>query len=295
MNPWIKAMRLRTLPLALASIIAGSGCAYILGGFQWSIFLMGVLTTVGLQILSNLANDYGDGIKGTDLHRVGEERMIQSGAISIGSMKKAIIICGIITLICGILTIYISGLSLIKCLLFLAIGICSIYAAVKYTMGENPYGYKALGDIAVFVFFGMVGVMGSFYLYIHSVSWIVMAVVVSMGALTTSVLHLNNMRDIPSDTLSNKNTVAIILGLDKSKWYFVGLMTVGMTGMMIYVFTLNTDSLNDFIFMLTYPFFIKIVIQVYKNSDHPSFDKFLKPTAIAIFFMSVLFFVGQLI
>jgi 1,4-dihydroxy-2-naphthoate polyprenyltransferase len=291
---WIKAARLRTLPLALASIIAGSACAYTVGGFYILVFILAILTTIGLQILSNLANDYGDGIKGTDVHRVGEERMIQSGAISLESMKKAITICSVVTFILGLLTIYFSGLSVVKSLIFLIIGIIAIYAAVKYTMGANPYGYRALGDIAVFIFFGMVGVMGSFYLYVHTISWMVLAVVFSIGALTTSVLHLNNMRDIPSDILANKNTIAIILGLEKSKIYFLFLILIGMTGLIIFVYELNTGGMNDYLFLLAYPIFIKVLIDVFKAKDHLSFDALLKPTALGTFMMSLLFFIGQI-
>ena len=168
LKTWISAFRLRTLPLSISGAVVGSSYAYFLGVFDILIFVLIVLTTLSFQILSNLANDYGDGIKGTDNNsRIGPERALQSGAISPKQMKNAIIVNAILSTILALLLIYVAfGVSqLFSSLIFIVLGALSIYAAIAYTVGKSAYGYRALGDLMVFLFFGWLSVMGTYFLF----------------------------------------------------------------------------------------------------------------------------------
>ena len=154
---YIKAARLRTLPLSISGIILGSFLALSAGFFDWDIFILSILTTIGFQVISNFANDYGDGIKGTDSARIGEERMVSSGKISPKQMKSAIIYTTILTIIIAVILIYkaFGSNNFGYSVLFFCLGIISVIAAVKYTVGGSAYGYSGFGDLFVFVFFGL--------------------------------------------------------------------------------------------------------------------------------------------
>lgn len=294
MKHWITAARLRTLPLALSCIVTGSACAYILGGFRWSIFINACITTILLQVLSNFSNDYGDGVKGTDENRIGPARAIQSGWISHEQMKKGIVATIILTLISGISLLLISGLNIIWTLIFFSFGILSILAAYKYTVGKNAYGYRALGDLFVFLFFGLMGVLGSSYLYVHTVSLAFLLPAISIGALSTAVLHLNNMRDTENDIASNKRTVANIIGIQKSKYYFVFLLITAMVSLLAYNYMRNTASLYSYAFVLIYPLFFMLIKKVMSTKEYAQYDAYLKPLALGTFGLSILFAIGIL-
>ncbi|HBK83855.1 MAG TPA: 1,4-dihydroxy-2-naphthoate octaprenyltransferase, partial [Flavobacterium sp.] len=175
MKHWIQAARLRTLPLSLSGIIVGSGYAYYQNpdNYNYTILILALLTTLGLQILSNYANDYGDGIKGTDRNRIGEKRLVAAGIITAQQMKNATIITGVVTFVLSLALIYVSfGKDNFSfSLLFFLLGLSSIVAAIKYTVGLNAYGYSGFGDVAVFIFFGLVSVLGSNFLYVHFLDW----------------------------------------------------------------------------------------------------------------------------
>ena len=190
---WVSAARLRTLPLSISGIIVGSAIAIQEGFFNIVIFSLALGTTLGLQILSNFANDYGDGIKGTDNdERVGPARAIQSGLITHKEMKQGIVVTAFATLLLAILLIYSSfgkenaGYAL----LFFILGLAAIAAAIKYTVGNNAYGYRGLGDVFVFVFFGIVAVFGSYFLYSLKFSWEVLLPAFAIGFLSSAVLNL---------------------------------------------------------------------------------------------------------
>lgn len=289
MKHWIAALRLRTLPLALSCIITGSACAYLLGGFSARVFLLAVVTTVLLQILSNLANDYGDGVKGTDANRVGPERMIQSGKIGLKSMKIAIVALGLLSFLSGIALIYVSELSLVQSLLFVVLGLVCIAAAIFYTMGNLPYGYRAMGDLAVLIFFGLIGVMGVFYLFIHRLNAAVLLPALTIGCLSAAVLHLNNMRDLTTDIQAGKITLANKLGKSLSIRYFQGLLLVAMIAMLVFVYLRNHTLWNDYLFLIAYPILGYILVKVHFVKDEKEVDLFLKPTALASFLLSMLF------
>lgn len=213
-NPWIAAFRLRTLPLASASIIMGSALAAAVDAHRWPVTSLALLTAIFLQVLSNLANDYGDFQNGADLAgRAGPDRMVASGKISPAAMKTAMGVCAVLALASGIGLLWVSfgGLSLAFAGMLL-LGLLAIGAAVKYTAGKNPYGYAGLGDVSVLLFFGLVGVMGSFYLHTGEWWWNVLLPATGLGLLSTAVLNLNNLRDRESDTRAGKRSIPVRVG-----------------------------------------------------------------------------------
>ena len=215
MKHWIEAARVRTLPLSVSGIIVGSFYAMSQGMFNWNIVIFALLTTLGLQILSNFANDYGDGVKGTDnTDRVGPMRAIQSGVISPKQMKKAMVITSLITLIFALLLIYFAFKEsyLIYSLIFLALGILAIASAIRYTVGSTAYGYRGYGDIFVFVFFGLVSTFGVYFMFSKSMDWLLLLPATAIGFLSVGVLNLNNMRDEESDRKVGKNTIVVKRG-----------------------------------------------------------------------------------
>jgi 1,4-dihydroxy-2-naphthoate polyprenyltransferase len=291
---WISAFRLRTLPLSLSSVITGSAIAYGLGYFNGLIFLFILLTVLFLQILSNLANDYGDGKKGTDnKERIGPERTVQGGHISLKAMKKAIFIFTLLSLCSGIILIFISpGKSLIKeSLIFFMLGLSAIAAAIYYTIGKKAYGYRGFGDVFVFIFFGILGVMGSQYLFTLSFIPTVLLPASAIGLFAASVLNVNNMRDIENDLKSNKITLAGMLGLKKAKLYHFTLILTGWTLTTVYIIWDYGQSVN-YLYLLAFPLFALHLFRVWKISDFAEFDPELKKLSLSIFLFSILFGTG---
>ena len=294
---WIKAARLRTLPLSLSGIIVGSSIAYAQGAFKVEIFILAMLVTVGFQIISNFANDYGDGVKGTDgKERIGPERAIQSGAITPEQMLKAIKISGGITLLMALYLVYISfgreniGYSV----LFIGLGLASIYAALKYTMGKNAYGYYGLGDLFVFLFFGILSVCGSYFLYTHSLGLDIFLPAFSIGMLSVGVLNLNNMRDRASDKKSGKNTIVVKIGDEFAKYYHYYLLIASFLTALLYT-SINFVSLKQFLFVIAFIPIAKHLSTVYNNNDPKDLDPELKKLALSTFLFSVLFGLGQVL
>ncbi len=290
MKHWIQAFRLRTLPLALSSILLGSLLAFSKGAFNVQVFYLAVLTTVLLQVLSNLANDLGDSLKGTDNeHRIGPERAVQSGAISKKSMKRAVFITAILALSTGIalLLAAFEELDWIG-LTFLFLGFASIAAAVRYTMGKNPYGYRGMGDLFVFLFFGLVGVGGSFYLHSLSWSWDIILPSSSIGLFSIAVLNMNNMRDIKNDRESGKITVVVRLGFEKAGLYQVSILLLGMSFSILY-WLLNFGSGLQAVYLLSFTPFILNLIKVRKVSNPQDLEPELKRIALGTFFFSLIF------
>ena len=292
---WLSAFRLRTLPLALSCIFTGTAMVYSLRQVNIFIFIAAVITTILLQILSNLSNDYGDGVKGTDNdHRIGPKRAVQSGVISLSTMKTAIIINVILCLISGISLLYISfgTAHLIQILLFLLLGILAIAAAIKYTIGANAYGYNGLGDLAVFIFFGLVGVLGSVFLYTQAIKWYQVFPAIAIGLLSIGVLNLNNMRDIDNDKVSGKLTLPVKMGLRRAKTYHYVLI-VGAILSMIFYTSLQMHSWWQLLYCLIIPLFLKHLLDVKNGVDHKECNPMLPKLAISTFLMSLLFFIGE--
>ncbi|TMM31901.1 1,4-dihydroxy-2-naphthoate octaprenyltransferase [Polaribacter aestuariivivens] len=306
---FIKAARLRTLPLSVSGIIVGSilgnhfslmhsdsfwGCFGYPSVLTSEIFWLAILTTIGFQVLSNFANDYGDGIKGSDKNRTGEARMVSSGAITPKQMKMAMIITTIITLIIALLLIYVAfgienfGYSI----LFFVLGIASIAAAIKYTVGNSAYGYSGFGDVFVFLFFGLLSVVGSYFLYTKQIDFKIFLPAISIGLLSTAVLNLNNLRDREEDEKNNKNTLVVKLGFQKAKKYHYFLIFGALITTLIYVF-LNFKSIYQLVFLIAFVPLIKNVKTVAENKIPAALDSELKKVALSTFLFAILFAVGQ--
>ena len=296
MKNWLKAFRLRTLPLALASIGMGTFLAAAAGNFSLSIFLLCALTTVLLQVLSNLANDYGDSIHGADsLNRTGPARTVQSGAITKLAMRNAIILFSALSLLSGIALIYMSfGWSPKVFMFFLGLGILAILAAITYTAGYKPYGYIGLGDISVLIFFGLVAVMGSAYLYEQQLKWDYLLPAFSTGLFSVAVLNVNNIRDIVSDQQAGKISIPVRIGRQNAVIYHWALLTLGLASGFAYVW-INYTSPWQLLFLGALPGLIINGVAVKKYSNAAQLDPYLKQMALTTLLFVVLFGVGQLI
>ena len=294
---WISAMRLRTLPLSLSGIILASCFAEYNGYFNWTIFILSILTTLSFQILSNLANDYGDGIKGTDNEdRIGPNRAVQSGAISSDAMFGAIKTSILVSIILAFTLIFVSfGVRhFLLTIIFFLLGIASVVSAIRYTVGSNPYGYKTKGDIFVFVFFGLVSVVGGYVLYAKQIDHVVIFPALIIGLLSAAVLNLNNMRDIESDRKSDKITLAVKLGFEKIKIYH--LFLIGSAIILSLVFgILYFVSLYNFLFVIAFVPLVLHFLRVYGIKDPKAFDPELKKLALTTFLLSILMGIGYLL
>ncbi|MGB0788200.1 MAG: 1,4-dihydroxy-2-naphthoate octaprenyltransferase [Marinirhabdus sp.] len=294
---WLSAARLRTLPLSLSGIVTGAAMAWREHVFAWQVFVLAMLTTLGLQVLSNFANDYGDGIKGTDnADRVGPARALQSGLLTAQQFKKGIVVCTVITLglACWLIYVAFGTDDYLFSIVFFMLGLLAIVSAIKYTVGKWAYGYRAMGDVFVFVFFGLVGVCGSYFLFAKQLGWLHVLPAVTVGLLSTAVLNLNNMRDRLADAKVNKNTLAVLLGESRSKTYHTLLIFFAFVSATAY-FVKTSSAFVLFIPLLALvPLFVH-VIKVYKNEAPPLLDPELKKVALGTFAFSVLFFVAALI
>ncbi len=294
---FIKAARLRTLPLSLSGIIIGSFLGYADGYFDWRICVLALLTTIGFQVLSNFANDYGDGVKGTDNDdRIGPKRALQSGSITPKQMLNAIKTTGVITFIIALVLIYISfgKEHLTYFFLFLGFGVASIIAAIKYTMGSKAYGYSGYGDIFVFLFFGWLSVIGSYFLYAKQLDFTIILPATAIGLLSVGVLNLNNMRDRESDTKANKKTVVVKIGEEFAKYYHYYLLIGAFLLTLLYVM-LHYNSPKQFLFLIAFIPIFKHLYTVYKNKDAKELDPELKIVALSTFLFAILFGLGQIL
>ncbi|MCD0474116.1 1,4-dihydroxy-2-naphthoate octaprenyltransferase [Flavobacterium sp. EDS] len=299
MKHWIEAARLRTLPLSVSGIIVGS--MYALANptenvytptevFNWKIFGFALLTTLGLQVLSNFANDYGDGVKGTDNQdRIGPKRAIQSGVITPQAMKKAIIITAMLTLLSAITLIYFAfgETNFVYSIFFLLLGIAAIISAIRYTVGNSAYGYKGFGDLFVFVFFGLVSTLGVNFLYSKEVDPLLILPAVAIGLLSVGVLNLNNMRDEASDRKSGKNTIVVKMGGQAAKKYHYFLIIGAMVSVVVFAI-LSDYHFDQYLFLLAYIPLTKHLMVVSKNKEPKLLDPELKRVALSTFLLSVL-------
>lgn len=287
---WLQAARLRTLPLSVSGILVGSFYAFSQGFTNWAILSFALLTTLGLQVLSNFANDYGDGIKGTDNEtRIGPQRAIQSGAITVAAMKRGIILTSLLTLTSAIILIYLSfgkdnfGYSLF----FFFLGLAAIVAAIKYTVGNSAYGYRGLGDVFVFIFFGLVSVLGCYFLFAKKIDNLILLPAISTGLLSVAVLNLNNMRDRISDAQSGKNTLVVQIGPEKAKIYhFTVILTALVVTLLFAIF--NSFKPFQYLFLLAYIPLLIHLKTVAKNNEPRNLDPELRKVALSTFLLSVL-------
>ena len=294
---FIKAARLRTLPLSLSGIIGGSFLAYANGYFDWKICVLAMVTTIGFQVLSNFANDYGDGVKGTDnADRIGPKRALQSGEISPKQMLTVIKLTGFVTFMIALLLIYISfgQEHILFFFIFLVFGIASIAAAIKYTMGKKAYGYSGYGDVFVFLFFGWLSVVGSYFLYAKDLDITLFLPATTIGFLSVGVLNLNNMRDRESDAKANKKTVVVKIGAEFAKYYHYYLLIASFLLALLYVM-IHYRTQKQFLFIIAFIPVFKHLYTVYKNTDAKELDPELKKLALSTFLFAILFGLGHII
>ena len=286
---WISAFRLRTLPLSLSGIVLGSFIALSENFWNSYVFTFSILTTILFQIVSNLANDLGDAQKGADNEgRVGPKRAIQSGAISEGSMKKAVILLSIISLFSAFVLIYIASKSLNSQLIFvyLVLSAFCVIAALCYTIGKKAYGYNGLGDLFVFIFFGLVSVLGVYTLYSNIFSFLNILPAFSIGLLSVSVLNLNNMRDQINDKAVNKNTLVVKIGAANAVKYHFFLIVSAI--LMLSFFMIERLGGKGLIALLPSVLLVKHLMYVSRvKSDFVKFDSELKKVALLTFFLSI--------
>lgn len=305
MTDWIQAARLRTLPLSMSGIILGSFIARWRisengGTWDWKIFALALVVTLLYQILSNFANDYGDGVKGTDKLRVNEaeQRAVASGRITANQMRNAVILFAVLSFIATIALLYLAFFKdnlMQEFYIFVGLGIASILAAIGYTVGKKPYGYLGLGDIFVFIFFGLVSVGGSYFLFTKTFSWDILLPATAVGMLSAAVLNLNNMRDIESDRASGKKTLALRLGFRNAMIYQIILLQLPLIIMLVFMMMNGLHTQGKYyafmFFILMFPM-TGLRRKIMQVKEPKELDPFLKQVGIITFMMAVLVAVG---
>jgi 1,4-dihydroxy-2-naphthoate octaprenyltransferase len=292
-SAWISAMRLRTLPLSVSGIVIGSASALLFGSWNSFIFVFALLTTILFQILSNLANDLGDTLKGTDNeNRIGPERAVQGGKISMAKMKKAILVVALLGLISAGILIAISlpGMNQLTLITYISLALLSTLAAITYTIGKKAYGYHGLGDLMVLIFFGFVSVLGVFTLYTKTFDQLLILPALTVGLLSMAVLNLNNMRDFKNDASSNKITLVVRMGPTRAKFYHALLIFLALMSLAVFIFQLS----NPYLFIALAPFMVLIVHlrKVMQTTNPKDFDPELKKVALSTFLIAILFFLA---
>lgn len=294
---WLNAMRPRTLPLALACIIMGTGLAVAHGAFDWLVALFSVLTAVLLQILSNLANDYGDSLHGADhVERKGPKRAVQSGQVTAGAMRQAILIAALLSVASGLLLLWFAfgRDAFSSTVIFIVLGGAAIGAAITYTAGKMPYGYAGLGDLAVLIFFGWVGVLGSYYVQAGRLDWLVFLPATACGLLAVAVLNVNNIRDLESDRVAGKRSIPVRLGLARARQYHWLLLALAVLTALAYVL-LTYSSLWQFLFIAAVPLLARngLAISRTPEAELPTLNPWLKQMSLAALAFAILFSLGQ--
>ncbi len=286
---WLIAARLRTLPLSLSGIFFGATVALAIENFDPSIFHRALIVTISLQVLSNFANDLGDGLKGTDNeNRIGPKRALQAGLLSARELKTGIVVLVILTGLAIYQLLQDAHLNSTSYAVLAILGALSIFAALTYTLGKKPYGYYGLGDFMVFFFFGGVAVLGTIVLFAPKIPFYAIGYTLTAGSLSTAVLNLNNMRDHQSDKASGKNTLVVRMGVERAKIYHYLLLITAYIG-----FTFSTIavlSTSSVFLVLAFVFIIPHIQKVRKVEDYKNLDDELKKIALFCFFLSVISF-----
>lgn len=290
---WIQAARLRTLPLSVAGILAGTGLAVAKGYWDGVLFTLTLATTLAYQITSNFANDYGDGVKGTDnANRIGPERALQQGALTAPDLKRGIVGVSLISALFTLATLYRAfGLENWQyLLLFCGLGAAAIWAAIRYTVGDNAYGYHGFGDLFVFLFFGLLSVLGTYFLYTKAIELMVLFPAIAIGALSAGVLNLNNLRDWQSDRESGKRTLVVLMGYRKGRIYQVMLCFTAFLAMLSYVLLYAKSPLNYLVLLPFIPVGLHL-LGLRKRPNPEDLDPELKKIALSTFFIGLILFI----
>lgn len=294
---WWETARPKTLPLALASIFTGSALGYWANpqGFNGLVMALCLLTTILLQVLSNFANDYGDHQKGSDTEeRIGPLRGIQKGAISAKELKWGLILMVVASFLSGSFLIGIAYENLSDLFAFAGLGILAIVAAITYTVGVKPYGYMGLGDISVLVFFGLLGVGGTYYLQTHSIDSYIILPAIGSGLLASAVLNINNLRDIEQDAKAGKNTLTVRLGAYKGRVYHCILLSVAALCYLAFAVA-TAISWTNYLFVLAMPLLAKHAIFVYRSQQPSELRPMLAQMSMISLLINILFSLGLLI
>lgn len=290
---WLKAVRLRTLPLSVSGILIGNSLCFQDPEFSGILFVLMLFTAISFQIISNFANDYGDGVKGTDNdNRLGPKRVLQQGLLSREILKKGIVIISLISLLLAFVLIFLAfgSNSWYYILIFIGLSFASVWAAIFYTVGNKAYGYYGFGDLFVFLFFGGVSVLGAYFIQLKTFSYPAILLSLVVGFLSVGVLNLNNMRDIDNDAFVGKRTLVVIMGAAIAKKYHLFLLIVSVS-ILVYVFS----SVSIRFFWIPYLAIIPLMvhfISVLKNSEPKFFDPELKKLSLSIFLLSLLVFLS---
>ena len=291
LRSWIRAARPRTVLLSLSGVLMGGFLAFAESPEvnPWTVAFC-ALTAITLQILSNLANDYGDYKKGVDnAHRTGPERTLQSGALTERQMRVGIAITAIIALIAGALLIFVfARLTWAELAVFAALGLGAIMAALLYTLGKHPYGYRGLGDLFCFIFFGLVAVAGTFYLATKTIDFAVLLPATAMGCCSNAVLNINNMRDYENDKASGKNSLVVKIGLRNAFLYHVSLITLTFVCLTVYLL-LKHQPFYTYAFWLLSPLFIKDLITIHKQQERGVPDRLLPRQVLHTLLLTLVF------
>ncbi|MBR2194804.1 MAG: 1,4-dihydroxy-2-naphthoate octaprenyltransferase [Salinivirgaceae bacterium] len=289
---WIEAARLRTLPLSVSGIIVGCGMAFADNSFNGLLLALLLATTILLQVLGNFANDLGDFQHGTDNDsRVGPKRTLQGGGLTVGEMKRGIVIMIVLSLVVGITMLCVSfGIS-IGFWVFVAIGLAAIVAAIRYTMGRNPFGYRGLGDLMVLIFFGFATVTGSYFIMTHHVTIDSILMGTAIGFMSVGVLNVNNLRDCESDRESGKVTIVVKLGIRFGQIYHFVLC---LSAIVLIAVTLVIEKRAVGMLWLLLPTILLIMhsLRVLRASDVKTLDPELKKLSLTTLLMSVLYVVA---
>ncbi len=293
-SAWLNAARLRTLPLSVSGILVGTALAAYQGATDPFIFVLALFTTVGFQITSNFANDYGDGVKGTDGdERIGPKRALQSGLLTVKQLKVGIAVSVVIDVILVIALVNAAfGFErLLLPMFFLLMGALAIWAAIKYTVGKSAYGYNGLGDVFVFIFFGLVSVLGSKFLYVQSISIGSILPAIAVGLLSVGVLNLNNLRDYKSDKTAGKNTLVVKMGFQKGRYYHYVLLLLSFICLFLYIFTTNGTVLR-YVCLIGYVPIVVHMRKVATITNPAELDPELKKLALSTFFTALVFYLS---
>jgi len=301
MNRWVEAARPRTLPLAVASIMLGNLLAYAQGTFDWIIAILAILTTVALQVLSNFANDFGDSMNGVDNQdRKVALRAVQTGKINREEMKKVVVLTATLSFFMGVglLAYSLQAASWDIWMKFLGLGVACIAAAIAYTVGKRPYGYMGLGDLSVFIFFGLVGTMGSYFLQTKTLPWHIALPAAGCGLLSVAVLNLNNLRDLENDKRTGKYSIPVRIGKTFGFYYQKALLFIGILPFASYhliAFQVGASTTSNMLILLGYYPIIIMLRELNPNMSPAEIDPYLKKTALRTLLLILLFGISEII
>ncbi|WP_413112758.1 1,4-dihydroxy-2-naphthoate polyprenyltransferase [Thaumasiovibrio sp. DFM-14] len=291
---WLHAARPKTLPLAIASIVCGSAVANLDNQFSLTITLLAILTALLLQILSNLANDYGDTVKGTDNdQRLGPRRGLQTGSISLSAMKKAIALNIALTAGSGLTLLLLATTNLQDLLSFILLGAFAIIASIAYTMGDKPYGYRGLGDLSVLIFFGWLGVAGTYYLQVGTIDMLILLPATACGLLAVGVLNINNLRDIDNDKACGKHTLVVRMGPRWGRAYHLVLLASAMLCFALFAL-IELKSVYGWLFLFAAPLLLHHGRAVFTSKDGAALRPMM-PVMVKCALLTNLFFAAGVV